>query len=165
MDSFLRPLHSFHHFVARARVFVIPKGTTHHHDAAAKQKRKEKSQILAKKERKKETIIQTDKRERKGERKKREQSDCERAAPHPGSRVSNRYHLSVGKNQSPGALLLLLVCVSARLAILDCKHIAPVASNVVINVLFSFFLLEPPSPPLLFCSRGLVCCLDFSVEN
>ncbi len=110
MDSFLRPLHSFHHFVARARVFVIPNGTTHHHDAAAKQKGKEKSQILAKKERKKETIKQTDKRERKGERKKREQSDCERPAPHPGSRVSNRYHHhSVGKNQSPGALLLMLL--------------------------------------------------------
>lgn len=128
----------------------------------AKEKGKEPD---TREERKKETIIQIDKRERKGERKKREQSDCERAAPHPGSRVSNRYHLSVGKNQSPGALLLLLVCVSVRLAILDCKHIATVASNVVINVLFSFFFLEPPPPPLLFCSRGLVCCLDFSVEN
>ncbi len=57
-------------------------------------------------ERKKQTNKRTDQGERK---KKREQSDCERAAPHPGSRVSDRYHHSVGKNQSPGALLLLLL--------------------------------------------------------
>jgi len=84
--------------------FVIPNRTTHHHHhAAAKQKRKENSQILAKKERKKETIKQTDRQTREKERKKiREQSECEPAAPHPGSRVSNRYHRSVGKNQSPG---------------------------------------------------------------
>lgn len=111
LDSFLRPLLSFHHFVARARVFVIPNRTTHHHHhhhhAAAKQKRKENSQILVKKERKKERIKQTDKRERKRERKKREQSYCEPAAPRPGSRVSNRYHRSVGKNQSPGAFVVV----------------------------------------------------------
>jgi hypothetical protein len=105
--AFLTPLCG-----ARARVFVIPNGTTHHHDAAAKQKRKEKSQILAKKETNKQTNERTDKGERK---KKREQSDCERAAPHPGSRVSDRYHHSVGKNQSPGAalLLLLVLCFGA----------------------------------------------------
>ncbi len=68
MGSFLRPLHFFHHFVARARVFVTPNRTTHHHhhhDAAAKLKKKEKSQILAKKERKKETDRQTREKEKK----------------------------------------------------------------------------------------------------
>ncbi len=72
LDSFLRPLLSFHHFVARARVFVIPNRTTHHHhhhDAAAKQKRKENSQILVKKERKKESNRQTNEREREKEKK------------------------------------------------------------------------------------------------
>lgn len=73
LDSFLRPLLSFHHFVARARVFVIPNRTTHHHHhhhAAAKQKRKENSQILVKKERKKESNRQTN--EREGEKEKKE---------------------------------------------------------------------------------------------
>lgn len=92
----------------RARVsFVIPNRTTHHHHhAAAKQKRKENSQILAKKERKKQSNRQTNEREREKE-KKREQSYCEPAAPRPGSRVSNRYHRSVGKNQSPGAFVVV----------------------------------------------------------
>jgi hypothetical protein len=74
----------------------------------AKEKGKEPD---TREERKKQTIKQTDKRERKRERKKREQSYCEPAAPRPGSRVSNRYHRSVGKNQSPGAFVVVVVVV------------------------------------------------------
>jgi hypothetical protein len=105
---------SFHHFVARACVFCNTKQDDSQPPPRRSKAKEKGKQPDTREERKKETIKQTDRQTREKERKKiREQSECEPAAPHPGSRVSNRYHQSVGKNQSPGALLLLVLCFGA----------------------------------------------------
>ncbi len=73
LDSFLRPLLSFHHFVARACVFCNTKqddSPPPPRRSKAKEKGKQPdTREERKKERKKESNRQTDKRERKRERK------------------------------------------------------------------------------------------------